>query len=230
MTNNNWNKTTSLTMLGMFTAIIFLLNAIPMVGRPILPIVGISATTLHIPVIVGSLVLGPKYGAILGFVFGAVSVFNATTLQVPSSFMFSPFVEYFGGIPRGMASRLMSLVVAFGPRILVGVVPWYVYHGLEKLTFSKVKPITLAITAAVGSLTNTVLVMGLWLIMFREPWAAARALNNNWDTIENFNALLAVVVGIVSTVGLAEAFVAAVAVPAVCIALFSVKQRIGARA
>ena len=53
----------SLAVLAMFTAILFLLTFTP-IGMIDLPI--IKATVLHVPVIIGALLLGPKKGAFLG--------------------------------------------------------------------------------------------------------------------------------------------------------------------
>ena len=210
----NWSKATSLTMLGMFTAIIFLLNFTPL-GFVLLPFG--RATTLHIPVIVGSIIMGPKYGAILGFMFGAASLMTATMAPVLSSFVFSPFIP----VPGTDRGNPLALVVAFGPRILVGVIPWYIYKWLGKITPERFQMVHLPITAAIGSLSNTLLVMHLWYFIFREPWAYARG--------EPVSAMYPVVTAIIASAGLAEAVVAAVIVPAVCMALFSVSRRLARR-
>ena len=60
-----------LMLLAMLAAIIFTLAFTPL-GFIRLPF--ISATTIHIPVIIGSILLGPKYGAVLGFCFGLTSL------------------------------------------------------------------------------------------------------------------------------------------------------------
>jgi len=208
---NNWNKTTNIAMLGMFVAIIFLLNFTPL-GFILLPFG--RATTLHIPVIVGSLVLGPKYGAVLGFMFGLASLIMATTAPVLSSFVFSPFIPV-PGTDRGSP---LALIIAFAPRILVGIVPWYVYKWLGKITPERFHMMHLPITAVIGSLTNTLLVMHLWFFIFREPWAYARN--------EPVGAMYPVVTAIIASAGLAEAVVAAVIAPAVCLALFAVAKRL----
>ena len=57
-------------LLALFTAIIFVLGFTPL---GMIPLGLIKATTLYVPVIVGCLLLGPKYGAVLGFMFGLVS-------------------------------------------------------------------------------------------------------------------------------------------------------------
>jgi len=207
---HNWNKTTSIAMLGMFGAIIFLLNFTPL-GFIMLPFG--RATTLHIPVIVGSIILGPKHGAVLGFLFGLCSLIMATTAPVLSSFVFSPFIP----VPGTDSGNPLALLVAFGPRILVGIVPWYVYRLISKITPKKLQAVNLLITAAIGSLTNTILVMHLWYFIFREPWAYARN--------EPVSAMYPVVTAIIASAGLAEAVVAAVIAPAVCLALMTVAKR-----
>ena len=50
-------------LLALFTAIIFVLGMTPL---GMIPLGLIKATSVHIPVIIGALVLGPKYGAVLG--------------------------------------------------------------------------------------------------------------------------------------------------------------------
>ncbi len=55
----------------LMAAIVILLANTPL-GMIQLPI--IKATTVHIPVIIGAILLGPSAGAILGFVFGVCSL------------------------------------------------------------------------------------------------------------------------------------------------------------
>lgn len=52
----------------------------------------IKATTMHIPVILGAILLGPKAGAILGAVFGLCSIWANTVTPSLLSFAFSPFM------------------------------------------------------------------------------------------------------------------------------------------
>ncbi len=77
----------SLAVLAMFTAILFLLTFTP-IGMIDLPI--IKATVLHVPVIIGALLLGPKKGAFLGGMFGLASLLKNTLVPNLSSFAFSP--------------------------------------------------------------------------------------------------------------------------------------------
>lgn len=106
----------SLAVLAMFTAILFLLTFTP-IGMIDLPI--IKATVLHVPVIIGALLLGPKKGAFLGGMFGLASLLKNTLVPNLSSFAFSPLIPV-PGLDRGSP---WALVVCFVPRILVGVTP-----------------------------------------------------------------------------------------------------------
>ena len=213
MFNKSLSRTTSITILGMFAAIIALLSA-TFLG--FIPVPGLgSATTLHIPVIVASLMLGPKYGAVVGFMFGVASVVRTTVMPVVSSFVFSPFIPVYG-TDRGSP---FALVVAFVPRIILGILPWFLYKGIKRLTTDHFMIINLAVTGVISSIMHTLMVMHLWYFFFRNPWAIARGRG------ELVADMYAVVLFIISTAGLAEAIVAGVLVPAICFALYIVLRR-----
>lgn len=108
-----------MVLLASFIAIVFLL-AFPPIGYINLPF--IKATVVHIPVIIGSLLLGPKKGAIPGFFFGLTSQIINTMTPSLLSFAFSPLIPL-PGLGRG---SLLALAVCFVLRILVGIVPWHI--------------------------------------------------------------------------------------------------------
>lgn len=111
-------------------------------------IVPIKPTLVHIPVIIASIVYGPKIGSILGGLMGVISVVSNSVTILPTSYLFSPFVEN---------GNLFSLIIALVPRILIGVVPYFIYK-LFKNKFG------LGLAGALGSLTNTVFVLsGIFL-------------------------------------------------------------------
>ena len=70
-------KIRRMVLLAMFSAIIVLLGITPLGLIPITPLM--KATTLHIPVIIGAILLGPADGAILGGVFGIMSFISILT-------------------------------------------------------------------------------------------------------------------------------------------------------
>ena len=83
--NQKKSTTYDLVITAMLTAIVILLGFTPL-GLIDLPL--IKATILHIPVILGSLLLGWRKGAFLGAVFGAVSLIKNTMAPSVLSFAF----------------------------------------------------------------------------------------------------------------------------------------------
>ena len=154
----------TMVLFAMFVAIIGILSVTPL---GMIPIGVINATTIHIPVIVGAIILGPKFGAALGGVFGLISFLKATMAPNVSSFAFSPLVPV-PGLGRG---SLWALVIAFVPRILVGIVAYYVYALIKKI--SKNEMVSMGVGAFMGSVTNTVLVMGLIGLVFGDAYSQA---------------------------------------------------------
>ncbi len=140
-------KTYELVLTALFTAIIVIMAFTPL---GYIPLVVINATIIHIPVILGALFLGPKKGAFLGFVFGFTSFINNTFKAVtPSAFVFSPVLA---ANIVGVSGVFKSLYICFVPRILVGVVPYYVYLLIHRLLKGGQKGWRIAINLA-ASLT-----------------------------------------------------------------------------
>ncbi|MCT6796891.1 ECF transporter S component [Blautia hydrogenotrophica] len=156
-----------MAQVALFAALIVLMAFTPFLGY--IPLGFTRATIIHIPVIIGSLLLGPKKGAGLGFVFGLTSFINNTINPTVTSFVFTPFYslgEYSGGVG--------SMIICFVPRILVGVIPFYVYRGVKKLQREeKASTAGLALAGISGALVNTLLVMNLIFVFFRDAYASA---------------------------------------------------------
>lgn len=155
----------------------------------------INATIIHVPVIIGAILLGPKAGAFLGGVFGLISLITNTVRPNISSFVFSPF--YSVGETSGNG---WSLIVCFVPRILIGVVAGGLFYLLSKTKCSLT--VSCVISGLAGSLTNTLLVMGGIFVFFGSEYAKAQNVA--------FDALFGFIAGIVGTVGVPEAIVAAI--------------------
>jgi uncharacterized membrane protein len=188
----------------MFAAIIFFLAFTP-IGYIQLPF--IKATIVHIPVIIGSVMLGAQYGAALGFWFGATSLISNSLTPTVSSFAFTPFMPL-PGLEHG---SLLSVLVCFVPRILVGVVPWLVYMGMKKLLGNRKEILPLTFAGIIGSLTNTLLVMHLIYFLFRDSYASVRNVGSN--------AVYSVIVGVIAANGIPEAIIAGACTAAICGAL-----------
>ena len=184
-------KTQYMSIMAMFLAIQIILVVTPLGYLPIGPI---SATTMHIPVIIAGIALGKKAGAQLGFVFGLTSVLNATFRPTLTSFCFSPFVTI-----GGIGGNWMSLLIAFIPRILLGYLAGLVYGKLCKRGVNE--SVGIVAGALTGAITNTVLVLGGIYIFFGSAYADA--IKVAYDT------LIAVLLGVVATNGIAEAVLGA---------------------
>lgn len=128
------NKTLELVLTSLFTAIIIIMAFTPL---GYIPLVVINATIIHIPVILGSLFCGPKKGAFLGFVFGFTSFIKNTFMPTSlSAFVFSPVLA---SSVDGTPGIFKSLFICFVPRILVGVLPYFVYRIVKKALVSEQK-------------------------------------------------------------------------------------------
>ena len=203
----NRTSVKDMTILAMFSAIVLIMAFTPF-GIIDLPL--IKATILHVPVIIGSVLLGPRKGAFLGLLFGLTSLFKNTTAPSLLSFAFSPFVP----VPGIGPGSVYAVFICFIPRILIGVTPWLLYAAFRKL-FPKMHGFfeipVLALCGALGAITNTGLVMGSIYLVFRDAYAVMKGIP--------VNEVLGVILGIVIANGIPEMIVAAVMVPFIVIAL-----------
>ena len=197
-------KTQYMSIMAMFLAIQIILVVTPLGYLPIGPI---SATTMHIPVIIAGIALGKKAGAQLGFVFGLTSVLNATFRPTLTSFCFSPFVTIGG--------NWMSLLIAFVPRILLGYLAGLIYEKLCRKGINE--NVGIIAGALTGAITNTVLVLGGIYLFFGSAYADA--IKVAYDTLS------AVLLGVVATNGIAEAILGAVATLLVCKAIRPITRK-----
>ena len=176
-----------------------------------IPLPFMNATTMHIPVIIGACLLGPKTGAILGGIFGLTSVVKATIQPNITSFVFTPFYSFSPQFHGGFE----SLIVAIVPRIFIGLVAGYLFLFLKK----KMKGLSLPllISGFVGSMVNTVGVMSLIYLLFGEQYAAA---GGKYPSM-----LFGIIMGVIGINGIPEALIAAVLTQAVGRALFAAFSR-----
>jgi len=203
-------QTLTMVQVAFFAALILIMAFTPFLGY--IPLGFTRATIIHIPVIIGSLMLGPKNGAILGFIFGLTSLINNTINPTATSFVFSPFYEL-GEIQGGIG----SVIICFIPRTLVGVVPYYIYHGFLRL-FGKSasgKTAALAIAGVSGALTNTLLVMHLIFFFFKDAYAGANSVITE--------AVYIFILSIIAKNGIPEAIVAGILVALICRILMKTK-------
>jgi uncharacterized membrane protein len=100
---------------------------------------GVSLTIMHIPLIIGAILEGPLVGAGIGLIFGLFSMLQAAIAPAgPTDVWFT--------------NPLLSVL----PRLFIGPITWLVYRSLQRWQL-----FSILISAIAGSLTNTVLVLGM---------------------------------------------------------------------
>ena len=202
------NNTHRMVALAMMAAIVILLANTPL-GLIHLPI--IKATTVHIPVILGAILLGPTAGCVLGGVFGVCSLISNTIAPTLTSFAFSPFYA------DGSVGAVKALWISVGCRILIGLVSGWLWIILKKVKLPDM--VALPVVGFIGSMTNTVAVMGSIYFLLAEQYASAREVA--------ITAVYGLIMGTVTGAGLMEAVAAMVLVTAIGkILLVSVRKYI----
>ena len=190
------------------------LTVMGMTGIGFIPLPVIKATTMHIPVILGAVLLGPKAGGILGAVFGLCSIWANTTTPNLLSFAFSPFMSN-----EGLIGAAKSIWIALGCRILFGVIAGRLWMFAKKLI--KKDYIALPVTAALATVCHTLLVMGSIYILLAQQYAAAKNVG--------ITAVFGLIMGTVTASGIPEAIVAAILVTVIGRALIRLMSRMKKR-
>lgn len=115
-----------------------------------IPVPNVSgrATIMHIPAIIGAVLEGPIVGILAGGIFGVFSMLQDTT-----------------GL---FANPLISVV----PRLLIGLMAWLAYRSLSGVNVD----LAAAVAGVVGTLTNTILVVGMLVAFGLIPAAAVVSL------------------------------------------------------
>jgi uncharacterized membrane protein len=109
---------------------------------------GVSLTIMHVPVIIGAILEGPVVGLVIGLIFGLFSMVQAAVApNGPGDVVFT--------------NPLISVL----PRLFIGPVAWLVWNSLKRW-----KVVGLIAAGLAGSLTNSVLVLGMIGILGYYPW------------------------------------------------------------
>ncbi|WP_260330253.1 ECF transporter S component [Clostridium chauvoei] len=154
-------------------------------------------TIMHVPVIIGAILEGPIVGATVGLMFGLFSMYQNFTAPTLTSFVF------------------YNPIVALVPRVLIGIVAYYIYKLLKNII--KNKSVTIGISAVLTTLTNTVGVLGLTYLLYLEQYAAARDIS----TTAVSGTLLAIGV----SNGIPEAIVSALITIPVVLGILKIKKQ-----
>lgn len=193
MTSYSNNRTKEMVRISLFSAIIILQSWIPFLGNITIPLYPLAITFIHVTVIVATLYLGTKAGVIVGGVWGINSLIRAYVMPTSPMYLFvfnSPFVTI---LPR----LLMPLIVGFISNYI-----------LKKITSERVNAM---ISGVLGSLLNTVLVLGA-IVVFRR---------NEYLSIQDasMETLWTILGGIVLANGVPEMILAGLLVPIILFAL-----------
>lgn len=174
-------------------------------GLGFIPLPLFKLTILHLPVIIGAIIEGPVVGASIGLIFGLFSIYQNITAPTPMSpFFYNPLVSIL-------------------PRVLIGIVSYYVYKFLR----SKLKNVKLSISIAaiIGSLMNTIGVLGLIYLIYFKDYAQI-LIDKGTVASNSISAVTTALLTVIGTNGLAEAILSAIIVTPIVIAVSKIQKKI----
>jgi len=141
--------TRQIAIIGMLSAVSIVLGSL---GIGFIPLPMAKATIMHIPVVIGAILEGPVVGIAVGLIFGIFSIIQ--NMANPSILSFA----------------FLNPLVSVLPRMLIGITTYYSY----RVKFIKNDMVKTGISAAIGSLTNTVCVLGMIYLIYARQYAAAK--------------------------------------------------------
>lgn len=192
-----------LVLTALFIAIILLQSIVPWLGT--LPLgafaIGAAVTIITFTVAIGAMVLGPKTGALLGFIWGAYSLWHAWT-----------------SVPSIGALIFRNPITAIAPRMLVGFIIGYLYWR-----FVKERPIAqqsawLVGLGALSAFINTALVLSL-------TWIGFKVMNTSFTGIPDSGLANWLIISIAGFNGIFEMIVGAILVPLIGIPVLTAFSR-----
>lgn len=158
-----------MAQLGVLSAIIIMMTFVPYIGY-ISYGPGLSITLIHIPVMIGAIVLGPSAGAILGGVWGISCIIKALTAPpspLDAAIFWNPLVSL---IPRILAGWLAGLA-------FVGLIRLFRKLSKKEKNSKLAQGISAGISAAIGSVTNTVLVLSMIYLLYGTQFGEQLGIN-----------------------------------------------------
>jgi uncharacterized membrane protein len=141
-------STRQLAIIGMLSGVSVILGMTPL---GFIPLPFMNATIMHVPVIIGAIIEGPVVGALVGLIFGIFSFIKAFSNPTPTAFLF------------------MNPIISIIPRVLIGLGSYYVYKAV-KLNSVNIK---IGFAAIIGSLINTVGVLGFAYLIYGDKLASS---------------------------------------------------------
>lgn len=184
--------TRQLVVIGMMSAICIVLGMTPL---GMIPLPFVNATILHVPVIIGAIIEGPIVGALIGLIFGIFSFIRSFSSPTITAFIF------------------MNPIISIVPRVLIGVVSYYVYVMIK----TKNQTLKISIAAMAGSFANTIGVLGLAYLLYTDKLSQVMGISKKAVGISYLT--------VAGTNGVAEAIVAAIITTALVINLKKILKR-----
>lgn len=195
-------NTRDLPIYALFLAIMLIMAFVPGLGY--IPTSIAAIVIIQVPVIIASYFLGYRGGMFFGLVFGLTSVVKCFT--EPDAF--AMIIMNAGGL-KTIALMLVCLVV---PRVMIGFTTRAVYDLFSK--FDKTRILSMAVSAFIGTLTNTVLFLGAFYVFAKDACMAQFG-------AETADALFKMMLGVVTLNGIIEAVTSVVLCTAIGQALYN---------
>lgn len=182
------SKTLKMVQLALFSAIIIIMSFVPYTG--VISYGIISITTVHIPTIIGSIMLGTGGGAFLGALMGVCMLIRAWIMPG------SPLEQII----------FMNPLVSVLPRIIIGIVAALVFKGIMKLSHDKAS-LSSGVAALAGTLTNTVLVLTMMYSLYPDQLESTfgKTIGIIISTIFGLNGGIEIIAAIVVTIPIVNA-------------------------
>ena len=201
------NSSRHLVLTALFIAIILLQSVVPWLGT--LPLgafaIGAAVTIITFTVAIGAMVLGPRAGALLGFVWGAYSLWHAWT-----------------SAPSIGTLIFRNPITAIVPRMLVGLIIGYLYWRFVKNRPMGQQTVWLAGLGALSAFVNTFFVLSITWIGFTVMHTTAFGIPDSG--LANY-----LIVSIAGFNGVFEIIVGAILVPLIGIPVLTFFNRQNAR-
>ena len=138
-----------MAQLALFIAIILVMK---ITGLSSIPVGPLNMTLTMVPIAIGAMLLGPRAGAILGFVYGCTSLYDAIAGKSPMTgffFQISPFG---------------TIVLCVVLRILVGWLTGLLFKAVQKI--DRTRSVCYFVGGLAAPVINTVLFMGFIIVFF----------------------------------------------------------------
>ena len=146
---NNRSNLTKMTELAIFITIIIVMKITGLSSIPVGPLV---MTFTMVPIAIGAMLLGPAEGAVLGFIYGLTSLYDAITgASAMTGFFFQ-------------ISPVNTIILCVVIRTLVGLFTGLIFKALKKLDKKNIW--SYYVGGLMAPMLNTVMFMGYIVLVF----------------------------------------------------------------